>query len=256
MLLLYKITIGVRMENISDRRLVIIDSETTGFNFDDGDRIIEIGAIELFDRKPTGRIFHEYVDPEREVPEQAVAVHGWKREDLIAAGKGQKFAHIAQRFFDFVKGSTLIIHNAKFDMSFFDGELAKAGLPILTGNVKTFCTLQYANNIYPGKRNNLDAICRRLGINNSHRELHGALLDSELLKDAYLMMTQHQNTLHFNKAEPERQINVEFEFKRISVPGSERLRVTMPDSSEISHHNNLMSRIDKESGGNNSCPSL
>lgn len=232
----------------------VLDTETTGFSPDTGDRIIEVGVIEMLNRKPTGRIFHEYVDPEMEVPEQAVAVHGWRREDLIAAGKGQKFAHIAGRLFDFVKGGTLIIHNAPFDMGFLDAEFTKLGMSKLSPHVKVFDTLKYANNIYPGKRNNLDSLCRRLGVNNSGRDLHGALLDSELLSEVYLIMTQHQNTLHFNKASPERVIDVAFQYKEVTSPGVDRLRVIMPDEDDLASHQKLMSRIDKESGGSNLWP--
>jgi len=234
----------------------VLDTETTGFNPDSGDRLIEVGAIEMYNRKPTGRRFHEYVDPEMEVPEQAVTVHGWRREDLIAAGKGQRFIHIAERLFNTLKGTTLIIHNAPFDMGFLDFELSRAGLPKLSGHVKVFDTLKYANNLYPGKRNNLDALCRRLGVNNGHRELHGALLDSEILSEVFLLMTQEQNTLHFNKAAPAPVVDLSFEFKAVQFPGMEKLKVITALDSEIENHNKIMKRIDKESGGNNLWPSM
>ena len=239
---------------IDNGKLAILDTETTGFSPESGDRIIEVGVIEMINRKLTGKTFHEYVDPEIEVPEQAVAVHGWRREDLIAAGKGQKFIHIAERLFNTLKGCTLIIHNAPFDMGFLDYEFVRAGFPKISEYVRVFDTLKYANNLYPGKRNNLDALCRRLGVNNGHRQLHGALLDSEILSEVYLLMTQEQNTLHFNKSAPAPVVDLSFEFKAVQFPGMEKLKVITAQDSEIENHNKIMKRIDKESGGNNLWP--
>src|SRR5690606_27105364 len=169
-------------------RQIILDTETTGLNARSGDRIIEIGCVELLNRQLTGNNYHRYINPERDSEEGALAVHGLTTEFL---SDKPKFAEIAGEFLDFVKDAELIIHNAPFDLGFLDMELERLGLPPLEKHVRGVTdTLVMAKQMYPGKRNSLDALCDRYEISNAHRTLHGALLDSELLAEVYLAMTR------------------------------------------------------------------
>ncbi|MFS4438396.1 DNA polymerase III subunit epsilon [Paracoccaceae bacterium GXU_MW_L88] len=162
-------------------REIVLDTETTGFEPSEGHRIVEIGAIELINHVATKNTFHEYLDPERDMPQEAFEVHGLSNDFL--RGK-PKFADVAQRFLDFIGDSKLIIHNATFDMKFLNAELERAGYPKL-GDI-AIDTLYMARRRFAGASNSLDALCRRFGVDNSGRELHGALLDSELLAEVYL----------------------------------------------------------------------
>lgn len=172
-------------------RQIVLDTETTGFDFKKGDRIVEIGCIELIDREITDNHFHVYINPERSMPIEAFNVHGLGDDFL----KTQPvFAEIGQRFLDYVDGAELIIHNAGFDVPFLNFELERMGLPKVTERSSVIDTLQMAREKYPSQRNTLDALCRRLGVDNSRRELHGALLDSELLAQVYLNMTGGQKS--------------------------------------------------------------
>ncbi len=163
-------------------REIVLDTETTGFDPETGDRIVEIGAVELSGHMPTGRTFHEYINPERSMPQEAFEVHGLGDEFL--ADK-PKFAEIGQKFLDFVQDAKLVIHNASFDMKFLNAELTWLGLPILP-NDQAIDTLAIARKKFPGSPVSLDALCRRFDIDNSARTLHGALLDSEILAEVYL----------------------------------------------------------------------
>lgn len=234
----------------------VLDTETTGLSPETGDRIIEIGAIEYENRKPTGRVFHMYMDPEREVPDEAVAIHGWTREDLVAASNGKKFSDIAEEFMDFVRGGELIIHNAPFDMGFLDNELKMIGMPSLSSQCKVFDTLKFANNLYPGRRNNLDALCRRFKIDNSNRVLHGALLDSEILSEVYLAMTQNQNTLEFDGESSKKDFVAKpaLQFNPVVIDGVMDLPVIEASNKEIEQHKIVIERLNKESGGNTMWP--
>ncbi|WP_086382074.1 DNA polymerase III subunit epsilon [Caballeronia sordidicola] len=174
-------------------RQLVLDTETTGLNARTGDRIIEIGCVELVNRRLTGNNLHFYVNPGRDSDPGALAVHGLTTEFL---SDKPKFADIAHELRDFVAGAELIIHNAPFDVGFMDVEFALLGMPC----VKELCggvidTLVSAKQMFPGKRNSLDALCDRFGISNAHRTLHGALLDSELLAEVYLAMTRGQESL-------------------------------------------------------------
>ncbi|MDH2436452.1 DNA polymerase III subunit epsilon [Pokkaliibacter sp. MBI-7] len=175
-------------------RQIILDTETTGIDPLQGHRLVEIGCVELVDRKHTNRHFHVYINPEREVDPEAVAVHGITDEFLIDK---PKFAAVVDDFLAFVTGAELIIHNAPFDVGFLNHEL-KMYNPALQ-RIDEICTitdtLAMARKMYPGQKNNLDALCRRLGVDNSGRTLHGALLDSEILADVYLLMTGGQTSL-------------------------------------------------------------
>ncbi len=180
-------------------RQIVLDTETTGFDFNKGDRIVEIGCIEMIDRKITDNDFHVYINPERAMPIEAFNVHGLGDEFL--ADK-PLFAEIGQSFLDYVDGAELIIHNAGFDIPFLNFELQRMGLPKVTERSEVIDTLKLARELYPSQRNTLDALCRRLGVDNSGRELHGALLDSELLAQVYLRMTGGQKSLFDDFASP------------------------------------------------------
>jgi DNA polymerase-3 subunit epsilon len=175
-------------------RQIILDTETTGLNAKSGDRIIEIGCVELLNRRLTGNNLHFYVNPERDSDPGALAVHGLTTEFL---SDKPKFAEVADAIVDFVKGAELIIHNAPFDIAFLDAEFSLLGLPGFCDHCGTgiIDTLVQAKTMFPGKRNSLDALCDRFGISNAHRTLHGALLDSELLAEVYLAMTRGQESL-------------------------------------------------------------
>ncbi len=174
-------------------RQIILDTETTGLNPRTGDRIIEIGCVELLNRRLTGNNLHFYVNPERDSDPGALAVHGLTTEFL---SDKPKFAEVVDEILDFIRDADIIIHNAPFDIGFLDAELALVGKPrFLEHCGEVIDTLVQAKQMFPGKRNSLDALCDRLGISNAHRTLHGALLDSELLAEVYLAMTRGQESL-------------------------------------------------------------
>jgi DNA polymerase III subunit epsilon len=174
-------------------RQIFLDTETTGLYPDQGHRIIEIAAVEIFNRRPTQRHFHVYINPEREIDAGAQEVHGISLEFLQDK---PLFAQVADEFVEFVRGAELIIHNAPFDMGFLNMELARLGLDKLETAVSGIIdTLKMAKESRPGQRNNLDALCRHFGIDNSKRTLHGALLDAELLGEVYIAMTRGQESL-------------------------------------------------------------
>ena len=182
------------VQNTLERKIVL-DTETTGMPVTDGHRVIEIGCVEVIGRRLTGRHFHVYLQPDRGSDEGAIGVHGITDEFLI--GK-PRFAEVADEFYEFVKGAQLIIHNAAFDVGFINNEFALIGQTD-RADVTSYCTvldtLAMARERHPGQRNSLDALCKRYGVDNSNRELHGALLDSEILADVYLAMTGGQTTL-------------------------------------------------------------
>ncbi len=175
-------------------RQLVLDTETTGIDPKQGHRIIEIGAVELIDRKLTGNHYHVYLQPDREIEAEAIEVHGITNEFLI--GK-QRFSEVADEFVDFCRGAELVIHNAPFDVGFINHELVlnKNKVKDINECCGVLDTLKLARQMYPGQRASLDALCKRLGIDNSHRTLHGALLDSEILADVYLLMTGGQTDL-------------------------------------------------------------
>jgi DNA polymerase-3 subunit epsilon len=174
-------------------RQIVLDTETTGLNARSGDRIIEIGCVELVNRRLTGNNLHFYINPERDSDPGALAVHGLTTEFL---SDKPKFAEIADPLRDFLKDAELIIHNAPFDIGFLEAEFALLGLPPFSQHCgEVIDTLVRAKAMFPGKRNSLDALCDRFGISNAHRTLHGALLDSELLAEVFLAMTRGQESL-------------------------------------------------------------
>ena len=178
-------------------RQIILDTETTGLNPADGHRIIEIGCVELINRRITGRYYQQYVNPLREIDEGASEVHGLTQEDLSTK---PVFSQIAEEFLAFVADSQLIIHNATFAIGFLNAELERLeSKPAPMGErCEVFDSLDYARNLHPGQRNSLDALCKRYQVSNTHRQLHGALLDAELLAEVYLYMTGGQTSLNLD----------------------------------------------------------
>lgn len=174
-------------------RQIVLDTETTGIDPAEGHRIIEIGCVEMFERQLTGRHYHVYINPEREVEEEAISIHGITNEFL--ADK-PRFAEIAEEFFEFIKGAELVIHNAAFDVGFMDAEFARLK-PVrkVADHCGILDSLAVARRRHPGQKNNLDALCKRYGVDNSNRELHGALLDAEILADVFLLLTGGQTAL-------------------------------------------------------------
>jgi len=180
-------------------RQIVLDTETTGLNPRNGDRVIEVGCVELHNRMLTGNNFHRYINPERDSEEGALAVHGLTTEFLRDK---PKFAEIAAELRDYIQGAEVIIHNAPFDLGFLNHEFKLLGLPTFTEHCSgVIDTLVNAKEMRPGKRNSLDALCDHYGVSNAHRKLHGALLDAELLADVYLSMTRGQNSLSMDLEE-------------------------------------------------------
>lgn len=227
-------------------RQVVLDTETTGIGAEKGHRIIEIGCVELVDRKLTGRHYHQYVNPQRPSDEEAVAVHGITDEFL--ADK-PLFEQVAQSFYDFIDGAELVIHNAPFDVGFMDMEFRRVGMPQTSSFCSILDTLVLARDMHPGQRNSLDALCRRYGIDNSHRELHGALLDSEILSDVYLMMTGGQTDLMFLAGNDDEDISPEETLRRLGQVDGSSLKVVRATADEIAAHDGILDILDKKSDG-------
>ena len=225
-------------------RQIIFDTETTGLDPAQGHRIIEIGAVEVINRRKTGRTFHKYCNPDREVEAGALAAHGITNEFLSTQSR---FNELAEELVDFIKGAELVIHNAPFDVGFLNAELK---LLNSTHSVDGLCTvldtLPLARSKYPGQRNSLDALCKRFGVDNSGREYHGALLDAQLLLDVYLAMTGGQSALTLDHS------------MQGSTAGSSGatwsrpvgvLPVLMADGDELLQHEKALAMLDKASGG-------
>lgn len=228
-------------------RQIILDTETTGLEPQQGHRIIEIGCVELVNRKLTGRHFHHYINPQRDIDEGAQAVHGISAEFL--ADK-PLFAQLADGFFEFVKGAELIIHNAPFDVGFINHEfnLLDKGWGKLEDHCTIIDTLAMARHRHPGQKNNLDALCKRYEIDNSHRELHGALLDAEILADVYLAMTGGQITLSLGGES--QNADGSYAEKIIRVQRSKPGFIIKASAEELAEHEKKLAQIDKASGGN------
>ncbi len=222
-------------------RQIVLDTETTGLNPRSGDRIIEIGCVEMINRRLTGNNFHQYLNPERDSDPGALAVHGLTTEFL---SDKPKFAEIAAELCEFVRDAEIIIHNASFDVGFLDAELEKLGLPKFAQNVEKITdTLMQAKELHPGKRNSLDALCERYGVSNAHRTLHGALLDSELLAEVYLAMTRGQDSL-----------SMDLHMDGSGDAGSQSVAlaeviVQQPSPDEMAAHEALLQGLDKEAKG-------
>ncbi len=220
-------------------RKIVLDTETTGLDPRKGHRIIEIAAIELEGRKVSKKHFHHYLDPEREVDEEAARVHGFTWDMLRG---NAKFADIAASFLEFVEGAELLAHNAPFDLSFINNELQLIGLPPLQNPVTD--TLKLAKEMHPGKKNGLDALCSRYEIDNTHRTLHGALLDTELLAEVYLSMTRGQESL-LDEESPAVHQSTGVSADAVRA----KLGVLLPDEAELAAHTRQIAEIDKASRG-------
>lgn len=230
------------------KRQVVLDTETTGLSTADDHRIIEIGCVEMINRRLTGETFHQYINPQREIDAGAMEVHGITPEFL--ADK-PFFAEIVEDFIQFIGGAELIIHNAAFDVGFLDHELSK--LDGEKRHIIDICTvldtLKLARDKHPGQKNNLDALCRRYGVDNSNRELHGALLDSEILADVYLAMTGGQVSLSLAAEESMPASTQTNEHGVITLKQRGPLRVIKANSAELEAHEAVLQRVDKASGG-------
>lgn len=223
-------------------RQIFLDTETTGLYPDQGDRVIEIGCVELFNRKLTGKTLHLYLNPDRDSHEEALRVHGITTEFLQDK---PRFAAVADEFLDFVSDAELIIHNAPFDLGFLNKELSLLGRPPLKDFVSgVIDTLVLAKEMFPGKRNSLDALCSRLEVDNSGRSLHGALLDAELLADVYINMTRGQDALLIESASADEPgvVLEQVDLQTLSLP------VISANEQELAAHATVLTELDKSSG--------
>ena len=225
-------------------RQIVLDTETTGLSAENGDRIIEIGCVELVARKLTGNNLHHYVNPERDSHEDALKVHGISNEFLRDK---PKFAQIADELLEYLSGAELIIHNAPFDIGFLNKELERMGRKPLKATIGgVIDTLVMAKEMFPGKRNGLDALCDRLEVDNSGRTLHGALLDAELLADVYINMTRGQDALLMEVGSQETNTGVELvqvDLSQLALP------VLQANEQEAAAHDAVLAEIDKASKG-------
>lgn len=222
-------------------RQIVLDTETTGLSARDGNRIIEIGCVELINRKLSGNNYHQYINPERDSEEGALAVHGLTTEFL---SDKPKFSEVINQFCEYIKGAEIVIHNAPFDISFLNAEFARVGLGPFTDYVEIVTdTLVQAKELHPGKRNSLDALCDRYEISNSHRKLHGALLDAELLADVFLAMSRGQNSFEIDLPVEEKPVIEEVVF--VDFPIDEVI-LKMASSEELIEHETLLSGLDKQ----------
>ena len=241
-------------------RQIVLDTETTGLEPELGHRIIEIGCVELVNRRVTGRTFHRYLNPERAIDEGAMAVHGIKRADL---DDKPKFAEVAEELIAFISDAELVIHNAAFDVAFLDAELARlagvaravvpAGDFLAGRSVTSLCrvldTLTLARSMHPGQRNNLDALCKRYGVDNSRRDLHGALLDAQILADVYLAMTGGQVGLALSESTTSSRTASEGQAAPALIRTGAPLIVVMATEEEARAHESMLTIIAKASGG-------
>ena len=226
---------------MSAPRQIVLDTETTGLEVRNGDRVIEIGCVEIGNRKLTGRRFHRYLNPDREIDAGAQAVHGLTNEFL--ADK-PRFRDVAAEFLDFIRNAELIIHNAAFDVGFLNQELALAGLEPLDGACAGVVdTLRMARDLRPGKRNTLDALCGEYAVDNSGRQLHGALLDAELLAEVYLAMTRGQESLVMELEVPAHALPA------AGMAGRPALSVLRASETEMAEHERVLQEVAKESRG-------
>ena len=226
-------------------RQIVLDTETTGLNPRAGDRVIEIGCVELVNRRLTGNNFHSYLNPERDSEEGALAVHGLTTEFL---SDKPKFAEIANGLRDYLAGAEIIIHNAPFDVGFLDAEFARLGIARFRDHIgEVIDTLVRAKEMHPGKRNSLDALCDRYGVSNAHRTLHGALLDSELLAEVYLAMTRGQNSLSMDLGAEV--VVLDAVDQAAQLLELRDIRILRASAEELSAHEAVLQSLDKEVRG-------
>lgn len=227
-------------------RQIVLDTETTGLEVDKGHRVIELGCVELVNRRRTNRTLHHYLQPDREIDPGAQEVHGISAEML--AGK-PRFADVAREFLDFIAGAELVIHNAAFDVGFLTAELRVLGAeaPSIPGYCTVVDTLALARRLHPGQRNSLDALCKRYAVDNGGREYHGALLDAQLLADVYLAMTGGQGALLLDQGPAETAVQVSM--ARAVAREGLTLAVIRASAEELAEHERYLALLDKQSGG-------
>jgi len=225
-------------------RQVVLDTETTGLEVEQQHRVIEIGCVELLNRRLTGRRFHQYLNPERDIDEGAVQVHGLTRERLA---KEPTFAHVHPEFLEFIRDAELIIHNAPFDVAFLNAEFARVEAAHRVADLcRVLDSLALARQMHPGQRNSLDALCKRYSVDNSHRDYHGALLDARILAEVYLAMTGGQGSLT---------LSAESDTVRSRAPQAQPLRSQNPivvisaNDEESAAHEHILALLDKASSG-------
>ena len=227
-------------------RQIFLDTETTGLEHKLGHRVIEVGCVEMRNRRLTNRHFHRYINPDRDIDAGALAVHGISLEFLQDK---PRFADIAAEFLDFVRGAELIIHNAPFDIGFLNAELALLDM----APIETVChgvqdTLRMAKELYPGKKNNLNALCERYGVDNTKRTLHGALLDAEILAEVYVAMTRGQESLIMD-LEGDAGAQASGTGEALSDKPRRAQRIVLANAAELAEHEKLLAAIEKESKG-------
>ena len=229
-------------------RQIILDTETTGLEVSQGHRLIEIGCLELVGRRLTGRHFHRYLNPEREVDEGAAAVHGLT---LAKLQREPRFGEVAQEFLAFIEGAELIIHNAPFDLGFLNAEILRldARATAIERRCSVLDTLSLARSLHPGQRNSLDALCKRYGVDNSKRDLHGALLDARILAEVYLAMTGGQSTLELREMKNQTSAANTGKVERFKRPENAAPVVIAADQAELAAHEAMLDRIAKANGG-------
>lgn len=226
-------------------RQIVLDTETTGLEWQQGHRIIEVGAVEIVNRRKTGRTFHKYFCPDRLVDPGALQVHGITNEFL---SNQPRFADLAEELLEFIGGAELVIHNASFDVAFLNYEFSRLPVRRVVADLcQVLDTLPLARKMHPGQRNSLDALCKRYSVDNSRREYHGALLDAQLLLDVYLAMTGGQTALILGE------VSVDIAAASLAaarvVRGEAALPVISADAAEIESHERMLASIDKSSGG-------
>jgi DNA polymerase III subunit epsilon len=227
-------------------RQVVLDTETTGLEVEQRHRVIEIGCVEVFNRRLTGRTYHQYLNPERDIDEGAQLVHGLTRERLA---KEPTFSQVHAEFLEFIRDAELIIHNAPFDVAFLNAELARAELAHKVDDLcRVLDTLALARQMHPGQRNNLDALCKRYSVDNSRRDYHGALLDARILAEVYLAMTGGQATLILSEESDTARSRA-----RLAAPprvgAGVCITVIKPNEDELAAHDQVLALLDKASGG-------
>ena len=224
-------------------RQIVLDTETTGIDPLNGHKLIEIGCVEMINRRLTGKTYHQYINPQRDIEQEAINIHGITNEFLTDK---PIFSQVADEFCCFVDGAELIIHNAPFDLGFLNNELKNISSTF--GLVESRCsiidTLALARSKHPGQRNSLDALCRRYGVDNSHRELHGALLDSEILADVYLLLTGGQKGLALDDSDEDGDNPSGEKIRRIAV--DVKLAVTFASASELASHMDYLQLLEKK----------
>jgi DNA polymerase-3 subunit epsilon len=227
-------------------RQIVLDTETTGLEVSQGHRVIEIGCVELNDRRPSGRTFHRYLCPDREVDPGALAVHGITNEFLASQ---PRFQDVVEDLLEFIRGAELVIHNAVFDVGFLDAELARVdGLQLCVGDLCTVMdTLTLARQLHPGQRNSLDALCRRYGVDNSGRDLHGALLDAKILSEVYLAMTGGQAALSLETTLTHGHA-ADVQVSR-AERGSLKIPVVRASDGELASHERALEAVARAAGG-------